>query len=874
MPAIAYHINKKESENHKALVIDLYDGEASSLRSAAQWNKIAQKKEDLLALEFLREKNLNSVPQFCSVHLAYSHSLPALKLMAATGRLYFNQKQIVCDFYGKNDLYYQIEEHLGLIKIFPRVKTSLDDFELHCCHFICPGPPTWFIKDISLKLFDVSWNEIKAALKGNLSYEDIKDDPERIVYTGNTREKLKHIQGPLPLLVLKDRTGAFADLWMVYGEGKKVSFQHTQKSDERDLSSEVAWENDLLETDYIKKQVSTSHYYCPMDKVPKSLNFLLELGWSIHDWKGSRLLLLDKSNCVVEVLDDTIQIKGKLKFDIYEADLSKVAGAFNRKESFLQIAPNAVALLPNPSEESGLCQLFEEGEIVGDSILLKRSRLPILEGATSSHIELQMDPSLTSLKDKLNSVKHTDVALPSSTFRGTLRPYQQEGVNWLAFLYEMGFHGILADDMGLGKTIQVLAFLSRLEITQPILIVLPTSLLFNWRKEIEQFLPNLQAVLYHGSLRATIQPELQNQKIILTSYATLRLDLEFLTSITWQCVILDEAQMIKNAHTLTSQAVCRLKSRFRLSLTGTPIENHLNELWSHFHFLIPDLFDSSKDFESDLTAGISDSRYIKRIKKKIRPFILRRKKEEVAKDLPEKVEQVVWVEMPPSQRKVYDEFLNGVRGNLLKKVHADGVSKHRMEILEAILRLRQICCHPALVSASLDSDAQYESAKLNALLQDIETVVDEERKVLVYSQFTSMLNLISKEIRSHPFVYLDGSTSNREKVVTQFQEDSSVKIFLISLKAGGIGLNLTAADYVFLYDPWWNEAAENQAIDRVHRIGRKDTVFAKRYIALDSIEEKMMTLKAHKRKSIGEVFDDEWEASPVTLEDLTFMLES
>lgn len=821
MPNIAYHINKKESEERKVLAIDVSGGQ--------------------------------------SIYVPYPETLAFLKELK--GPLYFNGKQIVCDFYGKNGLYYQVEDDNGVIKITARIKTSLHDFNLQDCHFVCPGPPAWFIKDISLKIFTESpWSEIKNALTGSLSYDEIKEEPEKIVYVGNALEKIKHAQSPLPVLVLKDRTGAFADLWMDYGKGKRVLFQELRQ---RDLAAELAWERDLLETGYVKKPVGTSHYYCPMDKIPKTLGFLLELGWQVQDWKGNRLVMMDKAVCAAEAVQNTIQVKGKLKFDAYEADVTAVAGAFNRKERFLQIAPQVAALLPNLSEDSGLCQLFEEGEIVGDAIHIPRSRLGMLSGSG----EIRMDAAL----NKLASLKEMGTALPSAAFRGVLRPYQQEGVNWLAFLYEAGFHGILADDMGLGKTIQVLAFLSRLELDHPILIVLPTSLLFNWRKEFERFLPNIPLTVHHGPNRST---DLQKPQVVLTSYATLRLDLELLSAIAWQCVILDEAQVIKNAHTQTAQAVCRLKSRFRLSLTGTPIENHLNELWSHFHFLIPELFDSEQDFENDLAAGASDSRYLKRIKKKIRPFILRRKKGEVAKDLPEKIEQVVWIEMPPSQRQVYDDFLSGVRGNLLKKVSIDGVSKHRMEILEAILRLRQICCHPALVSTLLEDAGGYESGKLNALLQDIETVVEEGQKVLIYSQFTSMLQLIAKEMRNKatPFVYLDGSTTDREKVVTQFQEDPAIKLFLISLKAGGIGLNLTAADYVFLYDPWWNEAVENQAIDRVHRIGKKSTVFAKRYVTTDSIEEKMMTLKAHKRSVIGEIFDEEWEASPMTLQDLAFIL--
>jgi SNF2 family DNA or RNA helicase len=463
---------------------------------------------------------------------------------------------------------------------------------------------------------------------------------------------------------------------------------------------------------------------------------------------------------------------------------------------------------------------------------------------------------------------------PGSQFIGELRPYQQEGVNWLSFLYEYGFHGILADDMGLGKTVQVLAFLSQLQLSQPILIVLPTSLIFNWKKEIERFLPGQPVMVHHGSLRPKAFDLRSSGTFILTSYTTLRIDLPLFLSIEYQGVILDEAQVIKNAQTQTAQAVCRLNSQFRLSITGTPVENHLSELWSHFHFLIPELLGEHKEFEAELTAGVADSRYLKKIKRKIKPFILRRRKEEVAKDLPEKIEQIVWVEMAASQRQVYDEFLAGIRGNLLKKVETDGISRHRMEVLEAILRLRQICCHPLLVSAHLAENQAIASSKLDILLQDLETILDEGRKVLVYSQFTSMLALIGKELKNRGwnFAYLDGSTMNREKVVNQFQEDPQVPIFLISLKAGGIGLNLTAADYVLLFDPWWNEAVENQAINRAHRIGRQDTVFAKRYLAQETIEEKIMILKEHKRLLIEDILDDETGNSCLTEQDLTFLL--
>jgi len=270
---------------------------------------------------------------------------------------------------------------------------------------------------------------------------------------------------------------------------------------------------------------------------------------------------------------------------------------------------------------------------------------------------------------------------------------------------------------------------------------------------------------------------------------------------------------------------------------------------------------------------MSDQRYLKRIKRKIRPFLLRRRKEEVAKDLPEKIEQTVWVEMSEGQRARYEEFLTGVRRNVLSKVSVDGAGKHRMEILEAIMRLRQICCHPLLVIAEGIHESA-ESAKLDALMQDLETAISEGRKVLVYSQFTSMLALIAKHVKTRgwQYVYLDGSTQNREKVVTEFQENPSIPLFLISLKAGGIGLNLTAADYVFLYDPWWNNAVENQAIDRAHRIGRKDTVIAKRYVVAESIEEKMMKLKAAKSSLAAELLDDDSVPTQLSTDDLLFLL--
>jgi SNF2 family DNA or RNA helicase len=323
----------------------------------------------------------------------------------------------------------------------------------------------------------------------------------------------------------------------------------------------------------------------------------------------------------------------------------------------------------------------------------------------------------------------------------------------------------------------------------------------------------------------------------------------------YQLVVLDEAQVIKNAQSQISCACKALQASMRLAITGTPIENRWDELWSIFQFVQPQVLGGKAEMQRALSNPHSTAKLAKRLS----PFIRRRTKAEVALDLPEKLEQTVFVEMASTERAFYDELIRKTRQGVLKKVEEEGAASHRMEILEAILRLRQCCVHPSLVSPEVK-----ESSKLERVMADLQEVVDEGRKVLVYSQFTQMLRHIESQVQEKgwKYVYLDGSTEQREEVVQQFQQDPEISIFLISLKAGGVGLNLTAADYVFLYDPWWNVAVENQAIDRAHRLGRKSTVIARRYIMALSIEEKMMTLKQHKSNLSRALFDALPEENP------------
>lgn len=898
--SIRFHIDKQESNQSGCLAIRT--SHPFSLEMIKRLSSNDQQ-EPLLLLceqELAYNRKLRSriiiggMTPLSLFHVPYSRVIDILKSLATTGELFFGEEKLLCDFFSKSELYFLTSANSSSeLSIRGRIKANGKEFDLTDCDFICGGHPLLYIKDSYLKCIgtEIGWKDLKqlymdpksvSIVKLKEAYDDSDPEHPQFICHEDAEELIKSATKPQPLLILKERTGAFADLWMEYpspieairipchNPATAIRDRKGRVQVRRDLSSEGEWERDLLETDFIKKIVGTTHYYCPVDCVAKSLTFLLEIGWQIEDWEGRKVYRQMNTELEIETEPHAVLIKGKIKYGEHTANLQDVMGAFNKKDRFVQLGIGAVGLLPQKIDHPGLLSVAEAGEITPRGICVKRNHFGCLIDLLEAKEKIACDESFLYLRDKLLAFEGIEHAPPSAAFRGTLRPYQQQGVSWLNFLYTYGFHGLLADDMGLGKTVQVLAFLSRLSTTHPILIVLPTSLIFNWKREIEKFLPTEKLLVHHGQQRSKGIEEIQAAKIILTSYTTLRIDLPLFQKQFYECIILDEAQTIKNASTQSAKTLYQLKSRFRLSLTGTPIENHPGELWAHFRFLIPDLFGDEQAFLADTTAALSDFRYMQKIRKKIKPFLLRRQKQEVAADLPERIEQVVWVEMSAEQKQVYEDFLAGFKGNLFKKVEVDGIGKHRMEVLEAILRLRQICCHPQL---AIETTAP--SAKMEAVLEDIAVAIDEGRKILLYSQFTSMLGLLAKEVKNRgwPFAYLDGATTNREKVVQKFMEEKEVQLFLISLKAGGIGLNLTAADYVFLYDPWWNDAVENQAIDRAHRIGRKDTVIAKRYIALESIEEKMMKLKANKKSLISDIMhEEELVNTNLSIDDLRFLL--
>ncbi len=472
---------------------------------------------------------------------------------------------------------------------------------------------------------------------------------------------------------------------------------------------------------------------------------------------------------------------------------------------------------------------------------------------------------------------------PLGSLEEVLRPYQKQGVGWLEFLRQNGFSGILADEMGLGKTLQALAFLrsvrERLPASErrPSMIVCPTSLVFNWLAEARRFTPELKVLALHGARRHELFAELAQADLVVTSYALIRRDLESYGGTEFDTVVLDEAQHIKNRQTQNAQAVKALRARHRLVLTGTPLENSVLDLWSIFDFLMPGYLGSAADFKERYEAPIAREKNAEaqaRLARRVRPFLLRRLKKEVAKDLPEKIEQVSFCELTPEQQEIYQKVLEAGRKEVLDAAGQPGAQKSRMVILTALLRLRQVCCDLRLLE--LENTAAANSGKVELFHELLQEVLDGGHRVLVFSQFVKMLHLLRDALDQQQikYAYLDGSTVDRAKVVQEFQTSRDVPVFLISLKAGGVGLNLTAADTVIHFDPWWNPAVEAQATDRAHRIGQTQVVTSYKLIARGTVEEKILNLQNRKRELIAATLSGEEDlAAALTWEELQGLLQ-
>ncbi len=559
-----------------------------------------------------------------------------------------------------------------------------------------------------------------------------------------------------------------------------------------------------------------------------------------------------KVNMQVKSGIDWFDTEIKINFGKQTVELKDIQKAIINRSRFVQLGDGTQGVLPESWMQKFALQ-FRHAELQNDLLRVHKSNFHIIDDLFEAELlSNDIKKEVKSYKAKLNSFQKIEKVKVPSSLKGELRDYQKEGLNWLNFLDDFGFGGVLADDMGLGKTIQIISYIL-LQIekgrTEPNLVILPTSLLFNWQRELEKFAPSLKFIVLHGNNRNTNAVDFNAVNVVITTYGTMLSDIEILRKTRFNLVILDESQAIKSPSSKRYKAARLLNGRQHLAMTGTPIENNTFDLYAQLSFAIPGLLGSAKRFSDEFAVPIDkfqDSGRAKELQNKIHPFVLRRTKAQVAKELPEKTEMVLYCEMDTEQQRVYDlykvEFQKYLAG-----LSADELHSSSLHVLQGLTKLRQICNSPALLS----DEAFYgeQSAKMDELMAQIENLKD-EHKLVIFSQFVGMLDLIKQRLveQNLSFAYLTGQTKNREEQVDLFQNDPSVRIFLVSLKAGGTGLNLTEADYVFLVDPWWNPAVENQAIDRAHRIGQTKKVMAIRLITPNTIEEKIMELQKRKRE--------------------------
>ncbi len=664
--------------------------------------------------------------------------------------------------------------------------------------------------------------------------------------------------------------------------------------------------------------------------IPDAVGRLLDLGWSVTaDQTPVHLAQAPRLSVASGI--DWFELRGSVSYQTQGGDrsftLPEILQAVRSGKTMIPLGDGTQGMLPHEwLREQGL--LVSIGRVEKDYLKFKPTQAVILDSLLRRQPAVEVDDRFRVIRERLREFQSVTEADPGPAFHGKLRSYQREGLGWLDWLGSLRLGGILADDMGLGKTVQVLGLLDRYynaadngdapqqsqagdtQATEtdngkplPSLIVVPRSIVFNWIDEAERFAPKLRVQGYTGTERHGLRADFADQHVIVTSYGLMRRDIAALSEHRFAYAVLDEAQAIKNPGSQSAQAARLLRAEHRLALTGTPVENHLGDLWSIFEFLNPGMLGNNSRFaklvrsakgrqrvtrppvvavagvpvakadDEAPPAGVDQAAGTKAVVRALGPFILRRTKGQVLKELPEKTEQTILCQMEPPQRKIYDDLLAHYRGTLLaKREGATPPGGSAMQVLEALLRLRQAACHPGLIDAERASQP---SAKLDVLMDRLVDLIEEGHKTLVFSQFTSMLSIVRQRLdqRGIIYEYLDGQTRNRKQCVERFQNDPHCQLFLISLKAGGLGLNLTAAGYVFILDPWWNPAVEAQAIDRAHRIGQTQHVFAYRLICEDTVEQRIAELQ-HRKRKLAEtiVAGQENLLSSLTKDELEYLL--
>lgn len=561
--------------------------------------------------------------------------------------------------------------------------------------------------------------------------------------------------------------------------------------------------------------------------------------------------------------------------------IADVKKALAQKLNYVRLNDGTIGLLPEEWLKK-YSLLVKMGDAKGNNLRIKKFHFSVLDELLADVNEDDLQAELEEKKERLTEIISNDYSNinPSEHLSATLRPYQVSGFQWLVFLNEAGWGGILADDMGLGKTVQTLSFFQHFKDKNPdakFLVVCPTTLMYNWENEVRKFTPQLRHFIHHGPKRNAQSLSFDEFDIMITTYGTMRSDIKMLREFCFDYVVLDESQAIKNPQSQVAKASLLLNSKNRLALSGTPVQNNTFDLYAQMNFLNPGMLGSREFFMNEFATPIDkfqEAEVKQQLRKLIYPFLLRRTKEQVARDLPEKTETLLYCEMGTEQRKIYDAYRNAYKSQILGMIDDKGIERSQMHILQGLTRLRQICDSPAILNEQ--EKFPNHSVKIDELTREITENVG-DHKALVFSQFLGMLALIREQLeaRNIPYAYFDGSSSSteRERAIQQFQNNHECRVFLISLKAGGIGLNLTAADYVYIVDPWWNPAVEQQAIDRTHRIGQTKNIFAYRLICKDTIEEKMLVLQERKRALATElVADDNAFMKRLTRDDIAYLL--
>ena len=642
-----------------------------------------------------------------------------------------------------------------------------------------------------------------------------------------------------------------------------VRLEHQEEADhyifhriKRSLEWEQRQANYLEKHGLQKKDALFGSYVLPDGKTSilewlnNSKEQLIEQGFIIKQAKGEKTIFIGKTSLeiTIEESNDWFDIQAVAYFGPYEIPfLDLREHILNRNREFM--LPNGeIAIIPEEwfSQYEHLFQFATKK----DSLKLSKTHIGLVY-ELSEHTQVSFHRKLEQL---LNFEQIEDAALPEA-FQGELRPYQRAGYNWFHFLQRYKFGGCLADDMGLGKTVQTLALLQQqkeelknTDHAKVSLLILPTSLIYNWQKEAEKFAPQLRILVHTGSSRLKDPYGFTHFDLVITTYGIVRSDEEMLAKSFFNYIILDESQHIKNPSSKSFKTIKGLKSRHKLALSGTPIENSVADIWAQMHFSNPGLLGSYSYFQKEFVTPIEKKKDVgkaTRLQAIIKPFILRRTKDQVAKELPPKTEQTIYCEMLDEQAELYEstksEYRNAILDNSLKQ-HGKG---NQIILLQGLTKLRQIANHPLMLDQQLDMT----SGKFDAVIEMIDSVSSEGHKVLIFSQFVKHLQLFKAyfEKKGQAYAYLDGSTRDRAEAVSTFKEKADINLFLISIKAGGVGLNLTEADYVFILDPWWNPAVEQQAIDRSHRIGQTKNVFIYKFISKDTVEEKILALQNRKR---------------------------